>query len=219
MSAEEELSDHEVAVLNYTPEQGNGDEETVADEDDTEDWLDALEDAVQSLRDDLAETRRELAEERQQKQDLVRMVNELQRTVESDGSLDGTTTLEKYTNMTHEEPENLLSTSKLRAVDVYLHWDELAWDVNGTPMMETTARVNAKNQPSQIKYRLEQHFGEDPAWNEVYRPMKAMAKLSGGEERTDEENYTHIEGGDFEYHVESTIDAKPTRRLLKEVSE
>ncbi|MUV87050.1 hypothetical protein GJ631_10835 [Natronomonas sp. CBA1123] len=230
MSANEDLSDHEAAVLSYTPEQENGDGDAVADDrdseepvedcDDTEDRIDALEDAVASLRNDLDETRRELAEERQQKQDLVQMVNELQRAVESDGSLDGTTTLEKYTNMTQQEREDLLSTSKRRAVEVYLHWDELAWDVNGTTMMETKARVNAKNQPSQIKYRLEQHFGEDLAWNEVYRLMKAMAKLSGGEERTNDENYTHIEGGDFEYHMESvrSTATDETRRLLKEVS-
>lgn len=224
MSTEDELTERDKAVLGYTPDENPG-TTTSRSEDDAEgesscsheDRFQQLEDAVESLQNELAETRRDLAQERKQKRDLVQMVNNLQEQIEGDASLTGSTTLEKYTEIDEEDREELLSTSERRAVSIYENWDELAWTTQHKNLMETQARANAKNQPSKIKYRLEKHFDTSLQANEIYRAMKAVARLSGGEESTDTDGRTHVTGGDFEYHVLPTADNSRTRRVLERV--
>lgn len=228
MSADECLTDRDKAVLNQQPDESpakierieNGSED--ADEN-IEARLGMLESAIEQLQDELEETRHQLAQERQEKYQLAQRVDDLERTLGDGHVPTDATMLEKYSKMPQDERENLLPSSKLRAVAIYENWDDLAWVAGGERLMETKARANAKNQPSKIKYRLENFFDQDLAWNEIYRAMKAVAKLSGQddevEEHTDAQNRLHITGGRFEYHVVPTADNSGTRRVLKEVGE
>lgn len=223
MSTDDPLTQRDEAVLDYQPEQApeidSTATETTETECDHEQRFAQLEDAINTLQADLTETREQLQKEREEKRNLVAKINQLESQIEGNHEMVGSTNLEKYSQMTEEEREELLPTSKRRAVEIYEHWDELAWTASGNELLETKARANAKNQPSKIKYRLENYFDEDLAWNEVYRTMKAVAKLSGGEEHTDGQNRLHITGGDFEFHVVPTADNSETRRVLKKVSQ
>ena len=53
----------------------------------------------------------------------------------------------------------------------------------------------------------------------MYRALKAVARLSGGEEDTDTNGRTHITGGAFEYHVLPTADGVKTRSVLERVGD
>lgn len=226
MSTEDELTERDKAVLGYTPDENPGTAATHSENGaesnpscDHEERFQQLESTVETLQNELAETRRDLAQERKQKRELIQMVNNLQEQIEGDASLTGSTTLEKYTEIDEDDREELLSTSERRAVDIYENWDELAWTTQQKNLMETQARANAKNQPSKIKYRLEKHFDRSLQANEIYRAMKAVARLSGGEESTDTNGRTHVSGGDFEFHVLPTADNSGTRRVLERVGQ
>lgn len=222
MSTEDDLTERDKAVLGHIPDKSTpatvsrsetSDEAEGACE--HEERFQKLESAVDMLQEELAKTRKELAEERQAKRELVQKINQLNDAVEGNHDLVGATNLEKYAQMTDEEKAELLPSSQQRAVEIYESWDDLAWKANGQKLLETQARANAKNNPSKIKYRLEKHFDQSLQANEIYRAMKAVAKLSGGEESTDKNGRTHITGGEFEYHVYPKADNSGTRRVLK----
>ena len=215
MSQEERLSERDKLVFEAASSNG----ESTDSGDEVAARVDALENLVESVQDDIASLQAELQQEREQKRELVQTVNRLQDAVEGRDSLLGASTLKKYASMDDADREELLSTSEQRAVSIYRHWDELAWMANGKELLETQARANAKNNPSKAKYRLEKHFDESLQANEIYRALKAVARLSGGEEETDSNARTHITGGAFEYHVLPTVDGSQTRRVLEWVED
>jgi len=211
MSQREELSDRDELVLAAAVEAGN--------DDDLAGRVATLESLVESMRAGIAQLEADLKNEREHKRELVQAVNRLQDEVEGRDELIGASTLEKYASMDAADREELLSTSEQRAVSIYRHWDDLAWVANGKELLETQARANAKNNPSKLRYRLNKHFDESLQANEIYRALKAVARLSGGEEDTDTNGRTHITGGGFEYHVLPTADGTKTRRILERVGD
>jgi len=210
MSQREELSDRDEHVLAAAVESGN---------DDVAARVAALESLVESMQADIADLEADLEAEREQKRELVQAFNRLQRAVEGRDGMVGASTLQKYASMDAADREELLSTSERRAVSIYRHWDELAWVANGKQLLETQARANAKNNPSKLRYRLKKHFGESLQATEMYRALKAVARLSGGDEDTDTNGRTHVTGGDYEYHVLPTADGSKTRRVLERVGD
>jgi len=211
VSQPEGLSDRDEQVLAAAVKPG--------DDDDLAGRVAALESLVESLQADIAGLEADLKAEREQKRELVQAVNRLQDAVEGRDELVGVSTLEKYASMDAADREELLSTSERRAVSIYRHWDELAWVANGKELLETQARANAKHNPSKLRYRLNKHFDESLQATEIYRALKAVARLSGGEEETDTNGRTHITGGDYEYHVLPTADGAKTRRVLERVGD
>jgi len=211
MSQRGDLSDRDEQVLAAAVEAGN--------DDDLAGRVAALESLVESLQADIADLEADLTAEREHKRELVQAVNRLQDAVEDRDELVGASTLQKYASMDAADREELLSTSERRAVSIYRHWEELAWVANGKELLETQARANAKNNPSKLRYRLNKHFGESLQSNEMYRALKAVARLSGGEEDTDTNGRTHVTGGAYEYHVLPTADGTKTRRVLERVGD
>ena len=211
MSQHGELSDRDKLVLEAVVEPG--------DDEDLAGRVDALESIVESLQADIVQLEADLEAEREHKRKLVRALNRLQGAVEGRDELVGASTLQKYASMGEADREELLSTSERRAVSIYRHWDELAWVANGKELLETQARANAKHNPSKLRYRLNKHFDESLQSTEIYRALKAVARLSGGGEDTDTNGRTHITGGDFAYHVLPTADGSKTRRVLERVGD
>ncbi|PSQ43774.1 hypothetical protein BRD07_01250 [Halobacteriales archaeon QS_9_68_42] len=209
MSQHEELSDRDEAVLEATVESG--------DDADLAGRVAALESLVESLQADIAGLEADLEAGREHKRGLARTVNRLQDAVEGRDELVGASTLEKYASMDKADREKLLSTSERRAVSIYQNWDELAWMANGKELLETQARANAEHNPSKLRYRLNKHFDESLQATEIYRALKAVARLLGGDEETDTNGRTHVTGGAFEYHVLPTADGTKTRRVLERV--
>lgn len=212
MSQHEELSDRDEHVLEAAVEPGG-------DGDDLAGRVAALESLIESLQADIAQLEADLEAEREQKRELVQAVNRLQDAVEGRDELVGAPTLEKYASMDAADREELLSTSERRAVSIYQNWDDLAWVANGKELLETQARANAKHNPSKLRYRLNKHFDQSLQATEIYRALKAVARLSGGDEETDTNGRTHVTGGRFEYHVLPTADGTKTRRVLEWVGD
>ena len=178
-----------------------------------------MQEQLSTTKRELAETRQELGEERQAKKELVGKLNQLEEAVEGDVTAVGSSTLEKYSTMPEDVREDVLGTTDQRAIKIYNHWDEISWrNAENEWFVDTKSKLTTKNQPSKLKHALKGVLQEDLQWNEVYRAMKAVAKLSGGEEHTDQYGRTHITGGDFEYHVVTTADNSDTRKVLKQVS-
>ena len=197
MSQNERLSERDKLVFEAASSSGESSDlsEQVAAR------VDALESVVESMQDDIASLQAEIQKEREQKRELVQTVDRLQDAVERRDDLTGASTLEKYASMDEADRRGLLSTSEQRAVSIYQSWDGLAWVASEKELLETQARANVKNNPSKMKYRVEKHFNELLRVNDIYRALKAVARLSGGEEETDRNGRTHITGGDFEYHI------------------
>jgi hypothetical protein len=207
----DELSDRDELVLEAASEDG--------DDDDLVDRVAALESLVESMQADIERLEADLNAEREQKRELVQLINRLQGAVEGRDELVGASTLEKYASMDEADRERLLSTSEQRAVSIYRHWDDLAWVANGHEIIETQARATKKGKQSRAKYRLEKHFDESLHSNELYRALKAVARLSGGEASTDEYNHERISGGDFEFRHEYKRTGQGTRRILERVTD
>lgn len=69
---------------------------------------------------------------------IVKKVNRLEDAVEGEVAAVGATTLEKYASMPDGVREETLGPSDRRAVQIYEHWDELAWKVNGRYVVDTS---------------------------------------------------------------------------------
>jgi hypothetical protein len=108
--------------------------------------------------------------------------------------------------------------AKRRAVKVYEHWDDLAWklgsDDNPKYGMDTNTKANKKHQPAKIGVELRKLFDTDLSWNQIYRVMRALAKLSGGIEHVDDYDRTHITGGEFKFEQRPTTDGSDTRKVV-----
>ena len=135
-------------------------------------------------------------------------LTDLERAVYGDERpLDGLTSLQQYARLRETDRADLLGASARRAVTIYEHWEELAVRLpNGKCGVSTKRSSSRKHSPSQFKLDLETVLGEELAWEQVYRAMKAVAKLSGGSSERDEYGRTHIVGGLFEFHVRTSPD-------------
>lgn len=202
MSTEEPLSDQDEAVLDHS----------TADEDDADE---ALDDRVDEL---------EATVERQQQQikDLFAMVNKLQDAADGRSkALDGLTLVEKYAKMEPAEREELIGAAERRAVVLFENW----WDIskqagNGRYVITTHRNSTKKNNPSQVKIDLESFSGEDLKWEQVYRAMRALAKLSATDRdeiatETSEYGRKHITGGAFDYEERATPDGSDTYKIVE----
>lgn len=116
------------------------------------------------------------------------------------------TVLEKYAEMTPSERADLLngSSSKRRAVEIFRHWEEWSQSVDAGQVITTKNRRGRYNKIA-LKVDLQSATDEDLQNIEVYRAMKAVAKLSVPESgdvtcTTDEYDHEHITGGAFEFH-------------------
>lgn len=124
-----------------------------------------------------------------------------------------------YENMGQEEREKQLSTSERVAVTLHEDWHEIAWklgdDNNRRVGVDSKSKANAKYNPSRLKHRLKQHVGKDLQSIEVYRGLKQLAKLSGGEEHVEDvTSRVHVKGGLYSYEERPTSDNSDVRRVL-----
>jgi hypothetical protein len=130
--------------------------------------------------------------------------------------------LEKYTEMEPAQREECLGPSDRRAVVLFEHWWEIAKQAgNGNYVLTTIRNSTKKHNPAQVKIDLEHAAGEDLRWEQVYRAMRHLAKLSAAspqdevESVTDQYGRTHITGGAFEYHEKTTPDGSDTYKLVE----
>lgn len=130
-----------------------------------------------------------------------------------------------YANIPEEDRADHLGTSDLIAVTLFENWEEIAWTLGGGRNyagnkqdqkfgVDTKSKANAKYNPSRIKHRLKQFLDQDLQSNEVYRGLKRLASLSGGEEHVDTDGRVHITGGWFAYQERATADNNDVRRVL-----
>jgi hypothetical protein len=211
MSAEESMTDRDEQVMELL---NDGEAAPPSQTDDP----DELRETIHELAGELESTKEDL---RQYKTETNRRLNAIEQQLDGDVSTAGSTTLEQYASMPEDVREETLGPTDNRAVTLYLEWDNIAWKGpydDAEWCVDTKAKANQKNNPSRLKVNLERATNESLDWKEVYRAMKAVAKLSGGDEETDQYGRTHIVGGDFEYHQLPTADNSGAKRVLKEVA-
>lgn len=136
-----------------------------------------------------------------------------------------------FANVPPEDREDTLPTSQYIAVTIHENWDDIAWTlgggsnytgVTGTQRrgVDTKTAASAKYNPSRLRHRLKQHLDRDLAWNEVYRALKQLAELSGGEERVDDATgRVHVVGGMYHYEHRATANGSDTKRVCWRVTE
>ena len=177
----------------------------------------ALEEEVQDLRDELTATKKTLFSQVNQLRDEL---NGMDPTDPRSGPrYEDLTTLEKYERMSETERDDLLGPSDNRAVLIFENWTDWAKSVQAGELISTN-HTRGKHGKTAIKIDLEQETGDDLAANEVYRAMKAVAKLSVQDPDdvdavTDEYGREHVTGGAFEYHETVNPDAKGQKRKYK----
>jgi seryl-tRNA synthetase len=172
----------------------------------------ALEERVDRLQNDLQKERQRRAETTDELRDAI---DQLRAVIEDeDVDLDGKTTLEKYAAMPPEVREETLGASDRRAVALYENWFDVAKQTKRGYVVSTSRNQHKKNSPSDLRPTLSDKTGEDLAWNEVYRAMKAVAKLSGGELEIDDYDREHVAGGAIEYHEMPTADGQQMKKRL-----
>ena len=132
------------------------------------------------------------------------------------------TVLEKYAEMEPSERKECLGPSDRRAVVLFERWWDIAKQAgNGNYVVTTHRNSMKKHNPAQVKIDLEQAAGEDLRWEQVYRAMRHLAKLSAAspqdevESLTDQYGRTHITGGAFEYHEKTTPNGSDTYKLVE----
>ncbi|TSD15088.1 hypothetical protein DP107_04335 [Haloglomus irregulare] len=204
------LSDRDTAVMDSAMGQPDGKDEVAALRErvaELEVELDAERDTNQQLRQDLA--------------NVANRVSDLEAAVEGGDQITGSTQLERYSSLDGDLEEKL-SASERRAVAIYELWPELSMeDGEGRWYVDTKRNSTAKYQPNRTKRKLEQDLDEDLHWEQVYRAMKRLAELSGGEAAVDQHGRKHVTGGEWEYHEKTSPDNTDhtTYKLLVEVGE
>lgn len=131
---------------------------------------------------------------------------------------DNDSTLDRYANIPEDQRKDLLGATDRRAVVIYENWDDIAERATKGWALSTRRSSIKKNAPSKIRTELNKILDDELAWAQIYRAMKAVAKLSGSEQSVDEANRIHLTGGDFEYHERVTPDNEDTYKVLVEVN-
>ncbi|UTF55951.1 hypothetical protein [Natronosalvus rutilus] len=197
---------------------------------------DELKEEVQDLRDEVRgwqQVTRDLASDVSEQQETIRgltaTLNDVQARLDGDDPTDprsgnyyeDMTILEKYASMSEDERQDLLAgnTSKLRAVTIFEHWGDWSQHVQAGQVISTNHTRGRYNKIA-LKVDLQAATGETLHNAEVYRAMKALAKLSVTEteeveEVTDSAGREHITGGAFEYHEKPTPDSSSTFKMVK----
>lgn len=160
-----------------------------------------------------------LAEFRAFKRNVNRRLEDLEDGAVAEEPEEDSPPLVHYANIPREEREGLLSTSELIAVTLHDEWDSIAWKLgtssNRRIGVDTKTKAAAKYNPSRIRYRLKEKLDRDFQATEIYRGLKRLAKLSGGEERVDEgTNRVHVSGGLYEYREMTTADYDEVKRVV-----
>lgn len=211
MSAEDVLTDEDRQLLDHLSDEAS-DEATIKE----------VEEHVQDLR---AELRRQRAEFRKFRSEVNDRLDALESTEELHDR-DDRTPLEAYTQLDESDREEELSTSESVAVTIHEQWTDIAWKLGGGSNyageqnatrvgVDTKTTANAKYNPSRLKHRLKKELGWDPASNQVYRGLKTLAKISGGEEVVDvSSGRVHVRGGAYEYREMATVDGSDTKRVV-----
>lgn len=131
-----------------------------------------------------------------------------------------------YSNIPENERAELLATSELIAVTLHDQWESIAWKMGGGRNyagqraeqrygVDTKTKADVKYNPSKLRHELKLALDRDFQVNEVYRGMRRLAKLSGGEERVNQsDGRVHISGGLYEYREQATADNQDVRRVL-----
>lgn len=136
-----------------------------------------------------------------------------------ESSIEGNvSTLERYANIPENQRRDLLGATDRRAVRIYENWQDIAERVEKGWALSTRRSSIKKNAPSKVRTELNKILDDELAWSQIYRAMKAVAKLSGSELLIDEADRTHLTGGDFEYHERVTPDNEDTYKVLVEVN-
>ncbi|NHX37848.1 MULTISPECIES: hypothetical protein [Halolamina] len=212
MSSEGVLTEDDEALLDHLEKEGD-DDLTVEE----------VESHVKDLRGDFRELRAQFRKFRRSVDDRL---DQLEEGAQQPREGDDQTPLEVYLQMDEEDREDELSTSQSIAVTMHEQWADIAWKLGGGSNyageeneqrtgVDTKSKANAKYNPSRLKHRLKKELGWDPASNEVYRGMKALAKISGGEEVVDASSgRVHVRGGQYEYREMATADGADTKRVL-----
>lgn len=186
---------------------------------------DSEEQAEAHIRDLREEVRRLRAKFRKHERRTEKRLQALEDQRSVDDSEDQTL-LEIYCQITPEDRDGELSTSESVAVTIHEQWADTAWTLGGGSNyagesndqrvgVDTKTRANAKYNPSRLKHRLKKELGWDPAANQVYRGLKKLAQISGGEEIVDEHtDRVQVMGGLYEYREMATADGTDTKRVL-----
>ena len=103
------------------------------------------------------------------------------------------TTVERYAQMPLDERVASLPASEVRATLIFENWRE--WSTRGPYGDE--ALTTAQEKPATLRVLLRERDptvqvdrGEDLAWNQVYRAMRALHRLTSGAIQYDEQHRT-----------------------------
>lgn len=130
---------------------------------------------------------------------------------------DAAATIDRYANIPRDERAELLDTSEHIAATIHGNWDQIAWTLGGGRNahgdratqrvgVDTASRATVQYSPSKLKHRVTTILDEDFQSVQLYRGMKRLAKLTGGEERVNVDGRVHISGGTYEYREQSSPD-------------
>lgn len=210
MSSPELLTEDDRQLLNAIDED--------IDEADTESEFESL---AHDLRDEVQNLTLQVRDHDRRLQQLEAAIEDATAaTDEADGP-----PLIHYAAIPEHEREDALTTSQYIAVTIHENWDDIAWTLGGGSNytgetgpqrrgVDTKTKANAKYNPSRLRHRLKQHLDREVAWNEVYRALKQLAELSGGEERVDESTgRVHVLGGMYQYEHRATANGSDTKRV------
>jgi hypothetical protein len=125
------------------------------------------------------------------------------------------TTLDKYAAMPDQTREETLGATDQRAVTLYQDWFDVARETpSGEYAIATKRNPRKKHGRSDLKDDIERVCDESLAWNQIYRTMRRVAELSGGEHVVDDYDRNHVVGGCFEFHEKPTPDGDRVYKLL-----
>lgn len=177
---------------------------------------------ARDLRDRFAEHR---AEFRQFKHDTNRRLERLEENETGQAAVDDDAPLlVHYANIPEDDREDALSTSEQIALTLHCEWSDIAWTMgdsdNRKVGVDTKTKANAKYNPSRLRHRLKEKVGHDLQATEIYRGLKRLAILSGGEECVNAaDNRVHVTGGWYEYREMTTADNQDVKRVVWKVKE
>lgn len=131
--------------------------------------------------------------------------------------------IQQYANIPEGE-RDVLSTSEEIAVVLHENWRDIAWKLGDADNrrfgVDTKSRANAKHNPSRLRHELRRELDRDFQATEMYRGLKRLAALSGGEEHVNAgDGRVHISGGLYEYRERASPDGKHVNRVLWRATE
>lgn len=196
------LSEGDQRVLDYIDEQ-------IEEAEDEADY----EAIARLLRDNVEDLRREF---RVFQNDVGRRLSQLENgAVRDDVEDEEKLPIDVKANLPREE----LTTSEEIAVALHENWSEIAWSLGDGETFQygvnTRTKATTKNAPSKLRHELRRELDRDLAPQQIYRGLKRLATLSGGEERVHKaDGRVHIADGLYEYRERTPPTGGQTRRVL-----